>query len=331
MGVVADRIVFEWPGGSQAVPTCASIDLLTTALNAGIPIPHSCRRSDCLKCSAFVIASEDAALRPGSRIDLCQTVTAYSGVFELVSNPFDANEAAKFYPAKVEELTEVARDTVLLRLRTPRNQAIAFEGGQYASIILGSGLARSYSIASIEVERRLIDFYIRLVPGGQFSDWLSSRASVGEMLRLRAPLGGFHFRSQPAEKTVFIATGTGIVPIYAILNSLKAAEVLNSGAAQLIWGNRTRSDLFLEAEIDAICDQLCISPIKVFSRDGSLNPSRVTDVLREMDLNSAAIYAAGNPSMVRDIGKLCQLKGVNPRFVHSDAFTFDQAFVGGLA
>jgi len=251
-----------------------------------------------------------------------------SGVFELSEDPFSAAASAKLYPAKVVDLTLVARDTVLLRLLTPRDQTLVYAGGQYASIILGSGLARNYSIAAVNPTTRIADFYIKLVPGGEFSNWLRTQASAGDMVRIRAPYGAFLFKRQPAANTLFVATGTGIVPIFAMLRALEPADKADSGRLHLIWGNRVRAEVFMDTELEVMCASLGIELTTVFSRETKVPSRRVTDIAGAMDLANAAIYAAGNPDMVRHIQMLCQAKGVDPRLVHLDSFTFDRTLVG---
>ena len=325
---LSDEILIKWPGGAAAIPVSESADILTAALNAGIPIPNSCRRADCLQCSAFVVTSDDKTKEVGARIELCQASAARAGVFELSANPYHALTTVKLYPAKVMEVAAVAKDTVLLRLLTPRNQLLDFKGGQYASVVIAPGLARSYSIAGVDASSRLVDFYIRIVPGGQFSGWLTSRAREGEMVRIRAPYGGFCFHGQSAAKTLFVATGTGIVPIFAMLDALEAADIANCGELHVIWGNRDRADLFMLDEIEEVCSGLGGQLTCVFSRESVCRRIRVTDIVGDVDLTEAAVYAAGNPEMVRNIREICHAKGVGPRFVHSDAFTFERSFVG---
>ena len=331
MSGLSGELLIRWPGGSQAVLTSPSSSILDAALAAGVPIPHSCLRSDCLQCSAFVVASDDSALEPGSRVDLCQTSAARGGVFELSADPYQLRASAKMYPAKVVELASVGGDTMLLRLLTPRNQVLGFQGGQYAAITLGSGLTRKYSIAGVASATREVSFYIRMVQGGQFSQWLGRQAKNGDMVRMQGPYGDFVFKGQPAAKTLFLATGTGIVPILAMLEALTTADLANSGDLHVVWGNRVRADLFLQDRLDAICTRLGVSQTLAFSRESDGQRMRVTDVVRGMNLAGAAVYAAGNPEMVRDIRGLCVTKGVNPRFVHSDAFTFDRAIGGEVA
>lgn len=325
---MSEEILIKWPGGSIGVPVSASEDILTAALNAGIPIPNSCRRAVCLQCSALVIKSDDAAHEVGALIELCKASAAQAGVFELSANPYQALTSAKLYPAKVMDVATVANDTVLLRLLTPPNEVLDFKGGQYASVIIASGLARSYSIAGVDPSSRVVDFYIRIVPGGEFSCWLTSRARRGDMVRIRAPYGRFYFNGQYASKTLFVATGTGIVPIFAMLDALTAADIASCGELKVIWGNRTSADLFMLDAIRKVCSGLGARISYVFSREQASQPMRVTDFVNDLDLTDAALYAAGNPEMIRDIRKICETRGVEPRFVHFDAFTYQRSLVG---
>ena len=74
-------ILISWPGGSQHIESCGSSDILSAALNAGIPVPHSCRSAVCLQCSAYVLESEDPSLEPGARVELCKTPARSGGSY----------------------------------------------------------------------------------------------------------------------------------------------------------------------------------------------------------------------------------------------------------
>lgn len=106
-------------------------------------------------------------------------------------------------------------------------QTFEFEAGQAAMI----GLARQrervpYSIASAPVETaatRLLNFLIRIEPSGRWGhqfDTLEIEAAVG----VQGPFGSFTLPPEPEEdRLLFIAGGTGIAPIRAMIRQALVA------------------------------------------------------------------------------------------------------------
>ncbi len=296
--------------------------MLDALLARGIPIVHSCRRGDCGQCAVRVLESEQLEHPVGSAVQLCRLPALSAGVYELDYDPYEVAAAARTYPAKVVDLTEVARGVVRLRVRTPPNRTIEFKGGQYAFLILKAGLSRSYSIANVDPATNEVDFYIKRVKGGAFGGWLANVASPGDLLQIHGPLGLFRLRRLPARTTWLVATGTGIVPILAMLRKAGSELISELGRIEVLWGNRTSEDVFCSAELAALREALGISFRMVFSREGGAAASRVTDILAQSDLADCTLYAAGHPDMVRDVDDIGVKRGLAPGRFFSDAFAF---------
>jgi ferredoxin-NADP reductase len=123
-------------------------------------------------------------------------------------------------------------------------QAFDFEAGQAAMI----GLARQrervpYSIASAPVDTiatHLLDFLIRIEPSGRWGhqfDSLDVDAAVG----VQGPFGSFTLPRQPEEeRLLFIAGGTGIAPIRAMIR--QALIVGPRMPMRLLYSAKTAGD-----------------------------------------------------------------------------------------
>src|SRR6185436_10822019 len=90
--------------------------------------------------------------------------------------PYDSAEAMSEepapIPAEVTAVEQVASETLRLEVKVP--EAVVFEPGQYVRITpAGAEFHRSYSLANVPGSERL-QFFIRLVPGGAFSEWLAN-------------------------------------------------------------------------------------------------------------------------------------------------------------
>jgi ferredoxin-NADP reductase/ferredoxin len=317
------NIVLKWPSGQEVIPTQSSGTVLEAMLGRGVPIAHSCRRGDCRQCTARLLESASSDFEPGAYVQLCSMSASLAGVFQLAADPYQAAASVRTLPAKVVEVTEAAKHIVRLRVRVPPKRLFDFRGGQYALLTVDGGLSRSYSIASANTATGEIDFYIKIVHGGAFGGWLTERASPGALLQMRAPQGAFTFQPVSSDSVWFVATGTGVVPIFAMLKEAGRDGLSRFSRAELVWGNRTRDEIFRGAEFAKVCRDLGINLRTVFSRevDGA---SRVTDILARSELAGSVVYCAGHPEMVQDVQQIWARRSFASGHFFSDAFAFSE-------
>ena len=72
---------------------------------------------------------------------------------------------------------------------------------------------------------------------------LAGRRAGGRPLEIEAPLGTFCYHEQDYRPLVMVATGTGLAPIKAMLESLLDDD--ECPPVSLYWGMRTEADLYL--------------------------------------------------------------------------------------
>ncbi len=120
----------------------------------------------------------------------------------------------------------------------------AFEAGQAALIgPAGQDLRIPYSIASapIEaVEHGWLDFLIKVEPSGRWGQQFAA-VSPGARIGIQGPVGSFLFPVDPPERHfLFIAGGTGIAPIRAMIRQalLRGQE----GRMRLLYSAKTGDD-----------------------------------------------------------------------------------------
>lgn len=109
----------------------------------------------------------------------------------------------------------------------PDDGVARFEPGQYLALGLmveGRLLQRPYSTATLPGTGSELEFLIRLVPGGAFTERLWP-IRVGARLRLGGPKGLFTLRRADPRTHLFLATGTGIAPFVSMTSVLMAAGV----------------------------------------------------------------------------------------------------------
>ena len=338
--------------------------VLGAALDAGLTLPHACKDGACGTCKGRVLSGQvrhgphAAAALSGDEETagyslLCVAQALTDLVVEVrIPESLDGVVARKM-PARIEHIEWVARDVAILSLRLPASENLYFRAGQYVDFILPDGVRRSYSIASLPGSGGPIEFHIRHMPGGTFTDALfglhGPQVKERGILRLEGPLGSFYLREQGSEPIVLLASGTGFAPVKAIAETI-FARGLNRDDPQsgrrarpvvLYWGARTRADLYLDAlprrweeeqpnfryvpvlsEPDAPPAPGAPAPAQPAppwtGRTGLVHHAVMEDL---PDLSGHHVYACGVPVMVqsahRDFIAICHLRDEN---FFSDAF-----------
>jgi Na+-transporting NADH:ubiquinone oxidoreductase subunit NqrF len=140
-----------------------------------------------------------------------------------------------------------------LTLRVPKSTKFDFFPGQYINLIK-NGVKRSYSIANMD--ENLIEFFIKNYENGLMSDFLFNKAKKEDMVLIEGPFGTFFLKDNSLENIIFFATGTGIAPIYSMLNNPDNLLFLKSKKIFLFHSNADILNLYEDLEENELIDLL---------------------------------------------------------------------------
>ena len=310
----------------------AGQSVLAAALAAGLVLPYGCKDGVCGSCKGRVLAGrvehgphaaaalsadEEAA---GLALFCCAQPRTDLLIEARVAGSGDGIVPRRM-PARIEHIARPAPDVAILTLQLPAGGDLAFRAGQYVDFLLAGGVRRSYSIASAPGAGGTLEFHIRHLPGGLFTDALFGRdaAPVQErsILRIEAPLGDFYLREDDPLPVVLLAGGTGFAPIKAIaetifrkgLNRDDAATGRRGRPVVLYWGARRRADLYLDAlprqwqreqpnfRYVPVLSEAQGEPADAWrGRTGLVHRAVLQDL---PDLCAHQVYACGAPAMVQ--------------------------------
>jgi len=310
---------------------CASQDtILSGAQKENITLDHSCKTGRCQSCKAKVIIGTSIATV--DETGLSDEDKAKGFILTCVRTPtsditLDVEDLSAYsleqirtIPSKVDKITSISSNVIELKLRIPPNTSFRYLSGQYINIIKGD-YKRSYSIANSNSNSNLV-FFIKNYGGGKFSSYLFDEAKINDLLRIEGPIGTFFYRNTPKKNIVFLATGTGIAPVKAILEQFdeKNSEVKDK-KIYLFFGGRTEEDLFWSPKFNNIE----VHFIPVLSRsttDWEGAKGYVQDVVLStpIDLSDSVLYACGSENMIQDAMKLAFKNGLAEDSFYSDAF-----------
>ncbi|OUV02466.1 MAG: CDP-6-deoxy-delta-3,4-glucoseen reductase [Betaproteobacteria bacterium TMED82] len=297
--------------------------ILEAALEKGFVVPYGCKDGVCGSCKATLVSGK-VDYGSHSRTALSKNEIQKKNILLCSAKPLsdltiEANlistkesNTPKKLPCRVESIEKVSNDIAVVKLKLPSNKTFEFLPGQYIDILLKDGKRRSYSMASIPNRDNLIELHIKHTPGGVFTDSLFeankesvSAVKVKDILRLEGPLGTFFLRENSEKDIIFLASGTGIAPIKAIVESCIARSKYRN--VVLYWGVRDPSDLYLDSlatEWQKLMPQLTYIPVVSEKQDtehwkgrtGFVHQAVVKDF---QSLKNMEVYACGSPLMIK--------------------------------
>ena len=316
--------------------------ILPAAIRAGVGLPYGCRDGACGSCKSRLIegrvvhrthqakalsAQEEAA---GWILTCCATPQS-DCVVEARTVAGAGEYPVLKMPARVAGLTRPTHDVAVMKLQLPATMAFKYRAGQYVEFILQGGARRSYSMANAPEQLGdppVIELHLRHMPGGRFTDHVFSAMKERDILRVEGPLGSFFLREDSDKPMVLLASGTGLAPIKAIVEHLRAQG--STRPALLYWGCRTRADLYLHEwaeQAAAAVPTLRYVPVLSEARPDEAWSGRTGFVHQAVmadlpDLSGHEVYACGTPAMVdaarRDFSARC---GLPAEAFFADSFT----------
>src|SRR4029453_181326 len=115
----------------------------------------------------------------------------------------------------------VTHDMRRLVIRLVEPAELKYFPGQYLDFAVpGSDETRSFSMANPPGRDGLMEFVIKIYPGGLFSQFLAERVAVGDRLDVEGPFGAFTLRENRTGDLVFVAGGAGLAPVLALLRTM---------------------------------------------------------------------------------------------------------------
>lgn len=324
-----------WLETGQSFEVAAGEAVLEAALRNQIALPHECQFGGCGSCRIKLVEGsvgyEEEELPMGLTPEeaeagyalACQARPASDLLISVEQTA--ACSAPTRVTATVQEVCAIGKDVTHLRLLLPEHLDLVYQPGQYMNVQLGDGRHRSFSMAS-KPGGSSVDFHVRRIPGGYFTDQQLHTLCDGSALEVELPLGNFRFHAEDYRPLVMVATGTGLAPIKSMLESLMGDE--DCPPVSLYWGMRTEADLYLHEEIQRWAEHLYeFQYIPVLSRaDSSWTGRRgyVQDaVLSDLpDLSEHAIYLCGSPTMIADAKAAFAGCGASVDHIYADSFVF---------
>lgn len=320
--------------------------VLQSALGQGLAFPHNCRVGGCGECKCRLIEGKVKELTDksyllsaeelrGNFILACQSIPKSDVVVEVTLSTAPTVHPIVQTRARVAAIEALTHDIVHLTLTL--DQPLVYTAGQYAELVIPeaagaqAGRPRSYSFASAPSSQptaSTVDFFVRKVEGGAFTEWLFAQGRPGCELELRGPYGDFYLR--PGDRPLLcIAGGSGLAPIRAMLQQA-VAEGRTHRDLVFVFGARTQSDLYGSADLEHVARawQGRFQSVPVLSsepadsawggRRGLIPPLMGELVTQELAAHD--VYLCGPPAMIDACLEVLAARGVSAEHIHFDKF-----------
>lgn len=199
----------------------------------------------------------------------------------------------------------------------------AFKPGEWVSLKIpspggGPALPRSYSIASAPRADGSFDLAVTRVEGGPGSTWLHAMA-VGDTVPLGDPMGYFTLPSPCERPLLLVATGSGVAPFRAMLQSL--GEGGPGLPVTLLHGARNEAELLYREELGALSWLRLVPTLSRADAGWSGRRGYVQTHLAELAGPTDDAWVCGRSAMIRDVRKaLKESLGFTRERIHTERF-----------
>ncbi|MGB2831344.1 MAG: CDP-6-deoxy-delta-3,4-glucoseen reductase [Methylotenera sp.] len=323
--------------------------VLESAIGAGFNIPYGCQNGACGSCKGSILSGEvdygdyaasaltDAEKASGKALFCCSR--------PLTDLTIECHEIKagvippRIMPARVERKVQLSHDVMALFLKLPSGVHLKFMAGQYIEFLLKDGKRRAFSLANAPHVGNMLELHLRLIPGGQFTQYVFNEMPDKAILRIEAPFGSFLLRDESDKPIVMVAGGTGFAPIKGIIEHMLYNNIQRN--VTLYWGARTLQDLYMPELPQAwVTEHPHIQFIPVLSdviaddnwqgRTGFVHQAVLDDFANtdNTGLSDYEVYCCGAPSMVEVAHASFLMGGLAEDAFFSDAFSYAKPITG---
>ena len=164
---------------------------------------------------------------------------------------------AQFYSLPVRQVKQETPDAISIEFEVPEayKDVFKYRAGQYLTLkvdVNGESLRRPYSLCSSPVTDDHPKVTSKRVEGGKVSNHLNDNLKTGDTLEVFPPMGNFTADFDPNNQRTFVMLGggSGITPIYSLLNTALKEEPYSM--FMLFYGNQDKDSIIFDEELEEL-------------------------------------------------------------------------------
>lgn len=242
----------------------------------------------------------------------------------------------------VEKIIKETDDAVSVVFKNPGFfKRIKYKPGQFLTLklpIKNKVENRAYSLSSSPWIDKFLRITVKRVEDGLVSNFICNELKEGQKVEIEKPMGNFFVSpDQRKQKSyVMLAGGSGITPIYSILQSILKKETKSS--ITLIYANRDEASIIFKKKISDLANEFP-NKLKVHhlvdiksTNDSGLNYHNKRfdeDLLdgimqkRELSYDRSDFLLCGPEGFMDAVLEVLNKKNVAPERIKKEAFTVD--------
>jgi Na+-transporting NADH:ubiquinone oxidoreductase subunit F len=313
--------------------------LLSTLMGESVFIPSACGgRGSCGLCKVEVVNGAGQLLptelpwlseeERNSNIRLsCQLKVKNDFEIKIPEELFKVKQ----FVSRVERIRDLTHDIKELTLKLIEPKEIELVAGQFIQLqtpeyeLTDEPVYRAYSVSTPPTSTDTVEIEVRLVPNGICTTYVHQYLKEGDEAIFNGPYGEFFLRDTD-RNIVFIAGGSGMAPVKAILGDMVSKGI--NRKAQYFFGAVSKRDLFLVDEMKSLEKSLpnfkyipaLSGPAPEDNWEGETGLiTEVLDRYLESGENLEA-YLCGSPGMIDACVNVLSKNGVPEELIFYDKF-----------
>ncbi len=218
---------------------------------------------------------------------------------------------------QIVQKEQIAHDIVSLKIQINKN-FVAAQAGQHHPIVIeinGIRYERTYSLTQVDAQHVLLT--AKKVDQGKVSSYLLEKAQVGDVIEFGQPYGEMTLPQQ--QKLIFLAAGSGITPMYSLIQELVKTGELKNRQVDLLYWVKTAEDCAFKTQFDQIAQQYPQLKLHYFFTQAESAQPRLNEQHLTLlnDIEHSAVFACGPSGFVQTVEQLF----AHAQLIQTEAFS----------
>ena len=231
---------------------------------------------------------------------------------------------------RVEDIKHETSDAATFLLADVNGAAVPYLPGQFITLVFthhANETRRSYSLSSSPDEKYLA-ITVKRVANGEISRFMLTKVKKGDILNAVEPAGRFTpGKSSTSKNIIYLAAGSGVVPIYSQIKYLLARP--GSNYLTLFYSNNQPDDILFNNELNVLQQKHAdrFKVIHLLSSEGKrLNNDNLEQLLKQHVTGGFAntlFYLCGPFAYMRMIRLTLLFMGIASQHIRKENFVLE--------
>ena len=205
---------------------------------------------------------------------------------------------------RIVEKNLVSKDMLAFRIEVNRHFKFGVAGQHHPVYVFVNGVRyeRSYSLTQIDAKH--VQLNIKNVAEGKVSAYFHQHAKIGDIIEFGRPYGDMTL-SETAEPMLLLAAGSGITPMYSLVNQWVHSKNVDSQPMHLMYWVKSTADAAFSRQFAAWAEQFKNFSYQIFYTQQGDARFNAEHLQAYHSLAQSRVYACGPSGFVASVETLC--------------------------